>query len=103
MQCRECDEPIPKERIDHFEEFGKKCNTCVRCSTEEKVTGVMIYTQKTGCELEVTDTLTNLYFYRARRRSTYNASLPLNTVLIGKTGPGKFTRVTVADQALKKG
>lgn len=100
MNCIKCNKPIPQERLDHFREYNKPCNTCVDCSEETKKTGVMIYKHKTGGEIQITESEEeNKLFYRSKRRSTYNAALPLSS--IGKTNPGKFSVKTGADNALK--
>lgn len=100
-KCEKCNSEISQERIAFFQKHKKECLTCVACSDVKKVTGVMIYLQKTGGELQVTkDEETNLIFYKSRKRSTYNAAVNLGTY--GKTSPGKFSITTSADTALKK-
>lgn len=48
MQCRRCGSEIPQERILFFEQSGRRCLTCVRCSTEEPVVSFTVYDHKTA-------------------------------------------------------
>jgi len=98
MNCIKCEKEIPQERVDCFRD--KECTTCVRCSEEQPVEGVMIFTHKTGGYLQIVpDRQTAHYFYRMRKRATFNAQLPFSPK--ESTNPGKFSRTTSADSALK--
>lgn len=96
MNCEKCHNEISKERLECI----KNCTTCVNCSEERPVEGVMIFTHKTGGEIQIIkDRKTAHYFYRMRKRATFNAQLPFS--LKASNEPGKFSRTTGADSALK--
>jgi hypothetical protein len=62
MKCSMCEKNIPKERV----EFG--FTICIKCSTEEKKLGHIIYPHKTGAYIQVVDKSTHEDLNRLDRR-----------------------------------
>ena len=62
MKCSMCEKNIPKERV----ELG--FTICIKCSTEEKKLGHIIYPHKTGAYIQVVDKSTHNDLNRLDRR-----------------------------------
>lgn len=74
MNCRTCHQPIPTARLDAL----PQTTTCVACSAEEKMMGVMLWDHKTAPYIHVVTPTQHAHLKQHDRRSVHS-NMPMGT------------------------